>query len=76
MGVGADVVAFSPVLGMLEHLGVELPLGVVGLGAELEPKVCTGYRLRLEGPVFLCLVFVGMTCSFVSGILKFPTIYV
>ena len=27
LGVGADVVAFSPVLGMLEHLGVELPLG-------------------------------------------------
>ncbi len=38
--VGADVVAsLSVILGMLEHLRVELPLGVVGLGAEPAPKV-------------------------------------
>ena len=43
VGVGTDVVAFSPmILGMLEHLGVELPLGVVGLGVEQVPKVCSG----------------------------------
>lgn len=35
---------------MLKHLGVELPLGVVGLGAELPPNICSGYRLRLEEP--------------------------
>ena len=34
------------ILGVLEHLGVELPLGVVGLGAKLMPKVCSGYQLR------------------------------
>lgn len=31
-------------LGMLEHLGDELALGVVGLGTEPEPKVCSGHR--------------------------------
>jgi hypothetical protein len=30
------------ILGTLEHLGVELPLGVVGLAAEFAPKVCSG----------------------------------
>jgi hypothetical protein len=28
------------ILGMLEHLGVELPLGVVGLAVEFVPKDC------------------------------------
>ena len=38
--VGADVVASSPmILDVLEHLGLELPLSVVGLGTELAPKV-------------------------------------
>jgi hypothetical protein len=27
---------------VLEHLGVHLPLGVVGLGAQLAAKVCSG----------------------------------
>ena len=36
-------------LGVLEHLGVEFPLGVVGLAAEFGPQVCSGYQLRLEG---------------------------
>ena len=35
--------------GLLKCLGVELPLGVVGLGAEFVPKVCLGHLLRLEG---------------------------
>ena len=47
---------------MLEHLGVELLLGVVGLAAEFAPKVCSGHRLRPEGPSFLykvlCLGYV------------------
>lgn len=33
---------------MLGHLGVELPLGIMGLVAELAPKVCSGHRLRPE----------------------------
>ena len=33
----------------LEHLGVELPLGVLGLAAEFTPKVCLGHQHRLEG---------------------------
>jgi hypothetical protein len=37
------------VLGMLEHLGVALPLGVVGLAAEFSPKVCSGHWPRQEG---------------------------
>ena len=37
------------ILGVLEHLGVELPLGVVGLAAEFEHKVCSGHWPRLEG---------------------------
>ena len=37
------------VLGMLEHLGVDLPLGVVGLAAEFAPKVCSGHQHSLEG---------------------------
>ena len=32
----------SMILGMLECLKVELPLGVVGLAAEFGPKVCSG----------------------------------
>ena len=37
------------VLGMLELLGVEFPLGVVGLAAEFTPKVCSGHQPRPEG---------------------------
>ena len=37
------------VLSMLDCLGVELLLGVVGLAVELAPKVYSGHRLRLEG---------------------------
>jgi hypothetical protein len=47
--VGADVVAFSPmILGMLEHLGLKHPLGIVGLGVNLAPKICSGQWLRPE----------------------------
>ena len=34
---------------MLEWLGVELPLSVVGLASELVPNVCSGHRLSVEG---------------------------
>lgn len=37
------------ILGMLEHLSIMLPLGVVGLSVELAPKECSGHWLRLEG---------------------------
>ena len=37
------------ILGVLEHLGVELPLGVVGLAAEFAPKVCSGCWPRHTG---------------------------
>jgi hypothetical protein len=39
------------ILGVLEHLGVELPLGVVGLAVEFVPKVCSGYQPRLGGTI-------------------------
>lgn len=39
----------SPViLGMLEHLGVELPLSVMGLGAESVSNVHSWCRFKLE----------------------------
>jgi hypothetical protein len=41
--LGADVVSSLPLfLGVLEYLGVEFTLGVVGLGAEPAPMVCLG----------------------------------
>ena len=53
VGVGAEVVASSPViLGVLEHLGVKLPLVVVGLGAEPSPKVYSGPILVFFNTVF------------------------
>ena len=36
------------ILGVFECLGVDLPLGVVGLAAEFKPKVCSGHWPRLE----------------------------
>jgi hypothetical protein len=32
------------ILDMLERLGVELPLGVVGLAMEFAPKICSGHQ--------------------------------
>lgn len=37
------------ILGMLVHLGVELSLGIVVVGAEPVAKVCSWYWLRPEG---------------------------
>ena len=37
------------VLGVLEHLGVELPLSVVRLTVDFVPKVCSGHWPRQEG---------------------------
>jgi hypothetical protein len=47
---------------MLEHLGVELLLGVVGLASEIVPKVCSG-----QNGCFVCLFFVF--CFFETGFL-------
>ena len=41
------------VLGMLEHLGVELPLGAMGLAVEFMSKVCSGHRPRPEAKYIL-----------------------
>ena len=39
--LGTDVVSSSSlILGMLEHLVLELPLGVLELAVEFAPKVC------------------------------------
>jgi hypothetical protein len=46
LGVGADILAFPVILGILEHLGVWFPLGVVGVGAEPALQVCFGHRFR------------------------------
>ena len=37
------------ILGKLEHLGVDLPLGVEGLSEKPVPKVYLGHQLRVEG---------------------------
>jgi hypothetical protein len=52
---------YDPViLGVLEHLRVELSLGVVGLAVEFTPKFCSGQLLRQEGTHSTGLVgFVG-----------------
>jgi hypothetical protein len=38
-------------MGMLEHLGVERLLGVVGLAVEFMPKVLSGHQARPQEPV-------------------------
>lgn len=37
------------ILVVLEHFGVQCTLGVVGIGAELVPEVCSGYWLKPKG---------------------------
>ena len=49
LGVGKDVVASLVILGVSEHLGVKLPLGVVRLAVEFVPKVCSGHWPRPKG---------------------------
>jgi hypothetical protein len=44
MGVGADVVASPVILGVSEHLGVRLPLGVIGVGGEIVLWVHSRHR--------------------------------
>ena len=31
------------ILTVLDHLGMEIPLGVVGLASEFAPKICSGH---------------------------------
>jgi len=47
-GCWADVTSSSMNLGLLEHLGVGLPLGVVGMGVEPVPKVFSGHWFRSD----------------------------
>ena len=48
--VRADAVASSAViLGVLDHLRVKLPLGVVREGPKPAPEVCSGNSFRQEG---------------------------
>jgi hypothetical protein len=51
------------ILEVLEHLGVELPLGVVRLAAEFATRVCSGHWPRL-----LCVLsqFIGLPCKYGS----------
>ena len=37
------------ILGVSKPLGVELPVDVVGVGAEPVPQVCSSNRFKLEG---------------------------
>jgi hypothetical protein len=63
----------SVILGMLEYLGVKLPLGVVGLAAEFVPRFCAGCwpreRERRKNPchwsgrVLVCLGPAGPSYS-------------
>ena len=43
------------ILSMLEPPGVELPLGVVGLGIESVHKVCSGHHSEWKDPVPLAV---------------------
>jgi hypothetical protein len=47
LGFGADIVSSHVILGISEHLEVELPLGVVELGA----------RIFFSGPIYLFGVY-------------------
>jgi hypothetical protein len=51
--------------GILEYLGVQVLLGVVGLSAEIVPKVCSGHWLRPEG-VLLIFIFGILNMLWVS----------
>lgn len=48
LGDGAGVVASSPVILALEHLGFKLPLSVMGICVEPALKVCSGHRFRMK----------------------------
>jgi hypothetical protein len=53
------------ILGMLECLGVELPLVVVGLATRFVPKVCSRYWLQ---EYFVNYAFVNLPVSKVTDI--------
>ena len=52
-GVGEGTVASPVILGMSEHLGVKLPLGVVGVSAEPVPQNHSGHKFKLEGHLLI-----------------------
>jgi hypothetical protein len=50
LGIEADVVASPMILGVTEHLGIELPLGVVRVGEEPAPQ-STGSNWKKSVPL-------------------------
>ena len=57
------------VLGMLECLGVELILGVLGVAVELAYKICSGHEPSLEGThVSYQTEFLGAWVLVTSGV--------
>ena len=60
------------ILGMLENLGVELPLVVVGLGVALAPIIYSGYWPRLEGTCATDLV--EFLCAWVPLVPVTPSV--
>lgn len=50
MSDGADVVASPVILDVSEHLGVELPLSVVGVGEATVPQVNSGHQCKPYKP--------------------------
>jgi hypothetical protein len=74
LGVNKLLESWDPViLGVLENLGVELPLGVEELAVELEPKVCSGPDPdRLEGTCATALV--ELLCAWVPTVPFTPSV--
>ena len=57
---GPSLLTSDPVfLGLLECLGVELPLGVVGLADKFVPKVCSGHW---QDHLFKFCLFYSLCC--------------
>ena len=46
--------------GMLENLGVKLPLGVLGVGMEPDTSDCSGARCKLEGQCLILISALGI----------------
>lgn len=60
---------------MTELLGVEIPLGVAGVGGKPDPWACSGHRCKLEvmcasGWVGVCVSLVPMGVPVTWGVAK------
>jgi hypothetical protein len=49
LGEASSVILDPVILGISEHLGARLPLGVVGMGKQPALQVCSRCRIKLEG---------------------------